>query len=107
MSDRIASDDSGRQKRTRFATPEAPYEETFRQTRGSPIAADRNHVNSHAVTLHDKLAKHFVRCTADFMLRQKNLHYKISSIPKLKSDNEYLPNSAHITLELSVEKGTK
>ena len=86
MSDRNASDDSGRQKRTRFATPAAPFEVTIKKTRGSPIAAVRDHVNSNAGTLHDKLAKIVVRCAADFMTRQQNLHYKIASQQKLKTD---------------------
>ena len=41
------------------------------------------------------------------MTRQQNLHYKIASQHKLKSENEYVPNPTHIKLELSVEKGTK
>ena len=107
MSDGNASDDSGRQKRTRFATPAAPYEETIKKTRGSPIAAARDHVNSHAGTLHDKLEKIVVRCAADFMTRRQNLHYNIASQQKLKTDKEYIPKSDQIKLELSVEKGTK
>ena len=107
MSDGDASDDSGRQKRTRLATPAAPSEEKLRQTRRSPIATDRNHVNSHFVTLHDKLAKIVVRCAADFMTRRQNLHYNISSQYKLKSEDEYVPNYNHIKSELDVEKGTK
>ena len=107
MSDGNESEDSGRQKRTRFATPAATSKETVRQTRGSPISTACDHVNSHAVTLHDKLAKNVVRCAADFMKRQKNLHDKISTQHKLKSDNEYIPKSSHIKLELSVEKGMK
>ena len=95
------------QKRNRFATPAATYEETARQTRGSPIAAARDHVNSHAVTLHDKPAKIIVCCDAYFMTRRQNIYYKILSQHKLKSDDEYVPNSAHIKFELSVEKGTK
>ena len=66
-----------------------------------------DHINSHAVTLHDKLAKIVFRCAADFMTRRKTLHYKISSQHKLKSDNEYVPKSAQIKLELYVEFGTK
>ena len=41
------------------------------------------------------------------MTRRQNLHYKIPSKKNLKSDSEYTPKSAHIKLELSVEKGTK
>ena len=48
-----------------------------------------------------------VRCAADFMTRRQNLHYKIASQHKLKSDTEYIPKSAQIKLELSVEKGIK
>ena len=107
MSDGNAPDNSGRQKRNRFATPAAPSEETARQTRGSPIAATHNHVNSHAVTLHDKPANIVVRCTADFMTRRQNLHYKIASQHKLKSDDECVPKSNRIKLELSIENGTK
>ena len=107
ISDGNASDGSGRQKRTRFATPEVPSEATIKKTRGSPIAAARDHVDSHARTLHDKLAKIVVRCAADFMTRQQNLHYKIASQHKLKSESDYTPKSAQIKLELSVEKGTK
>ena len=88
MSDGNASDDSGRQKRTRFATLAAPSEETIKKTRGSPIAAAQDHVNSHTGTLHDKLAKIVVRCSADFMTRRQNLHYKIASQQKLKTDKE-------------------
>ena len=79
MSDGNASDDYGRQKRTRFATPAAPSEVTIRKTRGSPIAAAQDHVDSHARTLHNKLAKIVVRCAANFMTRGQNLHYKIAS----------------------------
>ena len=107
MSDGNASDDSGRQKRTRFATPSAPSEVTIKKTRRSPIAAARDHVNSHAGKLHDKLSKIVVRCAADFMTRRQNLHYKIASQQKLKTDKEYIPKSTQIKLELSVEKGTK
>ena len=59
------------------------------------------------MTLHDKLAKIVVRCTVDFMPRQHNLHYKIASQQKLKSDAEYIPKVSQIKLELSDEKGTK
>ena len=41
------------------------------------------------------------------MTRRHNLHYKIASKQKFKSDTEYIPKSAQIKLELSVEKGTK
>ena len=41
------------------------------------------------------------------MIRRQNLHYKIASQQKLKSDTEYIPKSAQMKLELSVEKGTK
>ena len=107
MSDGNASDDSGRQKRTRFATPAAPSEATIKKTRRSPITAARDHVDSHAGTLHDKLAKIVVPCAADFMTRRQNLHYKIASQQKLKIYSEYIPKSVQIKLELSVEKGEK
>ena len=106
MSNGNASNNSERQKRTRFATPEAPSEETIKKTHGSPIAAAQDHVNSHAGTLHNKLANIVVRCATGFMIRRRNLHYKIASQHKLKSDLEYIPKSAQIKLELSVEKGT-
>ena len=57
MSNGNVSDDSWRQKRTRFATLAAPSEATIKKTRGSPIAAAQDHVDSHAGTLHNKLAK--------------------------------------------------
>ena len=101
------SSDYGIQKRTCFATPAATSEATVKQTRGSPIAAAQNHVTSHAGTLHDKLEKIVVRCAADFMTRRQNLHYKITSQRKLKSDSKYIPKSSQIKLQLSVEKGTK
>ena len=41
------------------------------------------------------------------MTRRQNLHYKISSQQKFKTDKEYIPKSAQIKLELSVEKRTK
>ena len=59
------------------------------------------------MTLHDKLAIIVVRYAADFMTRLQNLHHKIASQHKLKSDAKYIPKSAQIKLELSVEKGTK
>ena len=40
------------------------------------------------------------------MTRRQNLHYKIASKQKLKSDTEYTPTSTQIKLELYVEKGT-
>ena len=40
------------------------------------------------------------------MTRRKNLHYKIASQQKLKTDKEYIPNTTQIKLELSVEKET-
>ena len=40
-------------------------------------------------------------------MRRQNLHYKIASQQKLKSDTEYIPKSSQIKLELSFEKGTK
>ena len=107
MSDRNASNNSERQKRSRFAAPSYPSEETVKQTHGSPIPADRNHVTSHAGTLHDKLEKIVVHCVTNFMTRRQNLHYKIASQHKLKSDAKYIPKSAQIKLELSIEKGTK
>ena len=76
-----------------------------RHNHGSTTDAARYHVNSNAVTLHNKLANTVVRCAADFMIRRDNLHYKIASQHKLKSDDEYVPKSAQIKLELSVEKG--
>ena len=48
-----------------------------------------------------------VRCAADFMTWRQNLHYKIASQHKLKSDTEYIPKSARIKLELYFDKGTK
>ena len=41
------------------------------------------------------------------MTRQQNLHIKITSQQKLKTDKEYIPKSAQIKLKLSVEKETK
>ena len=41
------------------------------------------------------------------MTRRQNLHYKIASQQKLKTDKEYIPKSAQIKPELYVEKGTK
>ena len=41
------------------------------------------------------------------MTRRQNLHYKIASQQKLKSDTEYIPKSVQIKLDLSVEEGTK
>ena len=106
MSDGNASENSRRQKRTRFATLAAPSEVTIKKTGGSPIATARDHVNSHAGTLQKKLAKIVVRCAADFMKRRQNLHYKIASQQKLKTDKEYIPKSAQIKLEIYVETGT-
>ena len=79
----------------------------MKQTRGWPISVARYHVNFHALTLHDKLEIVFVRCTADFMTRRQNLHFKIFSQHKLKNDNEYIPKSSQINLELDFEKVTK
>ena len=106
MSNRNASDESRRQKRTRFAASAAPSEVTVLQKRGSPIAATQEHVNFHALKLHDKLEKIVVCCAAYFMKRSQNLHYKISSQQKMKTDNEYVPKSSQIKLELDFEKGT-
>ena len=78
-----------------------------KQTRRLPIAAARNHVNFHAVTLQDKLSKIVVRCAAYFMTRRQNLQYKISSQQKLKTNYEYVPKCYQFKLELDVEKGTK
>ena len=107
MSNGNASDDSGRQKRTHFATPAAPSGETIKKTRGSPISAAREHVNSHAGTLHNKVTKFFVHCAADFMTRRQNIQYNISSQHKVKSENEYVPKSSQIKLGMAVEKVTK
>ena len=79
----------------------------IKNTSRSPIAADQDHVDSHAGTLHNKLTKIVVSCAADFMTRRQNLHNKIASQQKLKKDKEYIPKSAQIKLELSLEKGTK
>ena len=57
MSDRNVSGDFGRQKRTRFAAPAAPSKATVKQNHGALISAACDHINFHAVTLHDKLAK--------------------------------------------------
>ena len=107
MSNWNKSNNSRRQKTTRFTTPSAPSEELVKQTRGSPIAAARDHVTYHAGTLHDNLAKIVIRCAATFMTRRQNHHYKIASQQKLKSGTEYIPKSAQIKLELFFEKGTK
>ena len=40
------------------------------------------------------------------MTRRQNLHYRISSQEKLKTEDEYVPKSTQIKLELAVEKGT-
>ena len=58
------------------------------------------------MTHYDKLENIFVRCAADFITRRHNLHYKISSQHKLKSEDKYAPESAHIKLELYLEKIT-
>ena len=76
----------------------------MKQTRGSPIAAACYHVNFNAVMLHDKLGKIIVRCAVDFMTWHQNIHYKISSQQKLKTDDEYVPNLAQIKLDLAIEK---
>ena len=102
MSDGNASDESGRQKRTRFAAPAALSEATVKQTRGSPITASRDHVNFQTVKLHDKLEKMVVRCAEDFMTRSQNIHYKIYIQQKLNTDNEYVPKYTQIKLELAV-----
>ena len=78
-----------------------------KQTRGSPLAAALDHTTFHAGRLHAKLAKIVFRCAANFMMRHKNIHYKIASQQKLKSDTEYIPKSAQKKLDLSVEKGKK
>ena len=104
MSDGNASDDSGRQKRTRFAAPSSTYEAMIKQTPGSPITADRDNINFQAVTLHDKLEKVVVCCAADLMTRRQNLHHRISSQHKMKNDNEYVPKPTHTKFELYVEK---
>ena len=96
------SDNSGRQKRTRFADLVATSESMVKQTRRLPIAAARNHVNFHAVTLQDKLSKIVVRCAAYFMTRRQNLQYKISSQQKLKTNYEYVPKCYQFKLELDV-----
>ena len=62
----------------------------------------RDHVSFHAVTLHDKLANIVVCCAADFVMWRQNLHYKISSQQKLKTDDKYVTKSAQIRLELAV-----
>ena len=41
------------------------------------------------------------------MKRRKNLYYNNASQQELKSHTEYIPKSAQIKLELSVEKATK
>ena len=41
------------------------------------------------------------------MTQRQNLHYKIASQHKLKTDKEYIPKSSQTKLELSLEKGTK
>ena len=41
------------------------------------------------------------------MTRRQKLHYNIATQHKLKSDSEYIPKSAQIKLDLSIEKGTK
>ena len=107
MSDGNASDNYGRKKRTRFAAPEEPSEVTLLQTRGSPFAAARDHVNFNAVTLHDKLEKIVVCCAADFMTRRQILYYNISSQQRLKTEDECVPKSTQIKLELAVFKLTK
>ena len=59
------------------------------------------------MTLHDKLANIVVCCAADFMTRRQNLHYKISSQQILKTNNDYVPKSAQLKLELDIEKEKK
>ena len=99
MSNKNSSDDSGRQKRTRFAT--------VKHTCILTSAADQYHVNFHVVTINDKLEMFFVFCTPYFMTWRQNLQYKVSSQQKLKTDDEYVPKSAHIKSGLAVEKWTK
>ena len=41
------------------------------------------------------------------MTQRHNLHYKISNQHKLKFNNEYIPKSSQIKLELSIENDTK
>ena len=107
MSDRNTSDDSERQNRTQFAAPAASSEATVKQTRGSPFAADCDHVNFHSVTLHDNLATIVVSYAANVRKWRQNLHYKVSSQQTLKTNNEYVPKSSQIKLDIAGEKGTK
>ena len=79
----------------------------MKQSRRYTIAASCDHINFQTGTLHDKLKKIVVHCAADFVMRHQNLHYNISSQHKIKTDNEYVPKSYQIKLELAVEKGTK
>ena len=41
------------------------------------------------------------------MMRRQNLHHKISSQQKLNTDDEYIPKSAKIKLDLAIEKVKK
>ena len=74
MSNGNESDDSRKQKRTRFATPEAPFDAMVKQTRASPITVAQDCVTSLAETLHDNLARIVFYCAANFMMRRQKLH---------------------------------
>ena len=106
MSNRKVSEHSGRQKMTWFAAPIAPSEVMVLHTRGSPISAAQDHVNFHSVMLCDKWSN-CLSFAPQISWCGVKIYISRSQVKKLKTDNDYVPKSAQIKLELDVEKVTK
>ena len=101
MSDGYASDDSGRNKRTRF-TDDIAEDSAAKPSSStqSPLGATKKSVDAHAATLQPTLATIVVDAAADYLSQRASLFYKQKTLDKMKNDADLIPRSAKIGLTL-------
>jgi hypothetical protein len=107
MSDGNASDDSGRNKRTRFtdSDPEPATAAKPSATTQSPLGAAKKAVDAYAKTLQPTLATIVVDAAADYLSQRATLFYKQRKFDQMTNDVALIPRSAKVelTLEASPE----
>ena len=108
MSDGNASDDSGRNKRTRFAdtTAEATAAKPSDSTQ-SPLSAAKKAVDAHAGTLHPELATIVVDAAAEYLSQRATLFYKQRKFDQMTNDVALIPRSARVELTLEASPEVK
>jgi dimeric dUTPase (all-alpha-NTP-PPase superfamily) len=108
MSDGNASDDSGRNKRTRFTDtfPETAAAKPSSSTQ-SPLAAAKKAVDAYARTLQPTLATIVVDAAADYLSQRATLFYKQRKFDQMTNDVALIPRSAKVELTLEASPEVK